>query len=93
MVVAMRRWKVFPLVLIAPVVLGCSGGKFDYVRPTSDPRVENTKLVPKPRDVVWNIPSCARKAVRFFVSNNLDKSTGLVNLSYSGVPEKYLDCG
>jgi len=54
MVVAMRRWKVFPLVLIAPVVLGCSGGKFDYVRPTSDPRVENTKLVPKPWDVVWN---------------------------------------
>ena len=36
---------------------------------------------------------CARKAVQFFVSNNLAKSTGLVNLSYSGVPEKYLDCG
>jgi hypothetical protein len=29
----------------------------------------------------------------FFVINNLDKDTGLINVSYSGEPERYLDCG
>lgn len=30
---------------------------------------------------------------QFFVINNLDKSSGLINISYSGDPEKYIDCG
>ncbi|WP_157199347.1 hypothetical protein [Methylomonas koyamae] len=30
---------------------------------------------------------------KFFVINNLDKSSGLINISYSGDPEQYVDCG
>ena len=29
----------------------------------------------------------------FFVINNLDKESGFINISYSGDPEKYVDCG
>jgi hypothetical protein len=29
----------------------------------------------------------------FFVINNLDQSSGFVNLSFSGDPEKFVDCG
>lgn len=45
-----------------------------------------------PRDAVWNsaVPKLGKQ---FFVINNLDKSSGLINLSYSGDPESYVDCG
>lgn len=29
----------------------------------------------------------------FFVINNIDKESGFINVSYSGNPEKYVDCG
>jgi len=52
----------------------------------------NTKSVERPRDAVWNstVPELGKQ---FFVINNLDKSSGLINISYSGDPEKYIDCG
>lgn len=49
-------------------------------------------VINKPRDSVWNaaVPQLGK---RFFVINNLDKASGLINISYSGDPEKYVDCG
>jgi hypothetical protein len=54
--------------------------------------MHNTKVVNKSFDAVWasTIPSIGKA---FFVINNLDKNSGLVNVSYSGDPEKYIDCG
>jgi hypothetical protein len=78
--------------LAALVVVGCAG-KVDYVRPTSWMQPgQNVKVVDKPRDTVWNaaVPELGK---RFFVINNLDKSSGLINVSYSGDPERYVDCG
>jgi len=48
--------------------------------------------IPKPREAVWaaTIPALGK---RFFVINNLDQSSGLINVSYSGDPEWYIDCG
>ena len=80
------------LAMLSAFVLSACGGKVDYVRPTSDPKIQNTKVVPGAKEAVWNktIPALGKQ---FFVINNLDKSSGLVNLSYSGDPEKYVDCG
>ena len=41
---------------------------------------------------MWDdmIPKIAEK---FYVINNIDKSSGLINISYSGNPEAYIDCG
>jgi hypothetical protein len=53
---------------------------------------QNSKLVEKPFDTVWKelVPALGG---RFFVINNLDKASGLINISYSGSPEAYVDCG
>ena len=36
------------------------------------------------------VPALAKK---FFVINNIDKESGLINLSYSGNPANFIDCG
>jgi hypothetical protein len=50
------------------------------------------KVIDRPREAVWNasIPELGKQ---FFVINNLGKSSGLINISYNGDPEKYIDCG
>jgi hypothetical protein len=71
----------------------CITGGMNYVPPTTSGRVAvNSKMVPKARDVVWSalIPKLGQT---FYVINNLDKASGLINVSYSGDPEKYVDCG
>lgn len=84
------RPTIIPLLAVVALV-GCAG-KLDYVRPSAPPRLENSIVIDKPRDVVWNamIPALGKQ---FFVINNLDKSSGLINISYSGNPELYVDCG
>ena len=79
--------------LVSTVLLCSCAGKVEYIRPTtvSIPGA-NTKIIDKPRDAVWNaaVPELGKQ---FFIINNLDKSSGLINISYSGDPEKYIDCG
>lgn len=77
---------------IAVLLVACAG-KVDYIRPTATTTVgANSKVINKPRDAIWNsaVPELGKQ---FFVINNLDKSSGLINISYSGDPEKYIDCG
>ncbi len=75
-------------------VAGCAGtGKLDYTRPTTQVApASNFKTVDRSREAVWNasIPELSKQ---FFVINNLDKSSGLMNISYTGDPERYIDCG
>jgi hypothetical protein len=80
-----------PGVVVTAVLTGCAG-KLDYVRPSAPLRHDNSIVVDKPRDAVWNamIPALGKQ---FFVINNLDKSSGLINISYSGDPQLYVDCG
>ena len=83
------------LMLAIPVMLaGCGlSGNFDYVRPTITPDPSShTIVIDRPIDEVWSatVPELGK---RFFVINNIDRSSGLINLSYSGDPERYIDCG
>lgn len=80
-----------PLVTLS-LVAGCSG-KLEYVRPTANvSATQNSVVIEKSREVVWNaaVPKLGKQ---FFVINNLDKSSGLINVSYTGDPEQYIDCG
>jgi hypothetical protein len=72
-------------------LVGCAG-KIEITRPTAPEAGTNVKLIAKPRDAVWNgaVPNLGKQ---FFVINNIDRSSGLINISYSGAPEKYVDCG
>ena len=83
--------KTFPgLVLV--VALGGCAGHVDYVRPNQPQAFTNQKTINEPRETVWNA-SVPQLGKQFFVINNLDKSSGLINVSYSGDPERYVDCG
>jgi hypothetical protein len=52
----------------------------------------NSITIEKSKDVVWKelIPEIGNA---FWVINNLDKESGLINISYIGDPIKYIDCG
>lgn len=83
--------KIATALTLVILVSGCSG--VVKINPPGDyPKGSNTKTIPKSRDAVWNaaVPALGKQ---FFVINNLDKSSGLINLSYSGDPERYVDCG
>ncbi len=70
----------------------CLQGKLKYLPPSPLTENTNSKVIEKPRDLVWDaaVPALGRQ---FFVINNMDRSSGFINLSYSGDPERYIDCG
>src|SRR3954449_382638 len=82
------------ITVIAAVFLlaSCVSGEQKYSPSTLYANQTNTKIIAKSKDQVWDsfIPALSSK---FFVINNIDKASGLINVSYSGDPEKYVDCG
>ncbi len=70
---------------------GCAG-KVNYTPPIATPTAKNSITIDEPVERVWKkiIPSLGSS---FFVINNIDKDSGFINLSYSGDPERYIDCG
>jgi hypothetical protein len=83
----------FAASLFVTLLLSGCAGKLDIVRPTTQPNAaHNFRVIDMPREAVWNA-SVPELGKQFFVINNLDKSSGLINVSYNGDPEKYIDCG
>jgi hypothetical protein len=81
----------FFLAMTATVsIVGCSS--ISYFPPESRSVKENTVTLPVARDSFWK-QFVSQLSSEFFVINNLDKETGLINVSYSGDPEKFVDCG
>ena len=81
------------LAALATLALTACAGKVDYIRPSSQASPSaNVKVIDKAREALWNA-SVPELGKQFFVINNLDKSSGLINVSYNGDPEKYIDCG
>lgn len=81
------------VVLPIALTLSACAGHVDYARPmTQVQKSANVKVIDKPRDAVWSA-SVPELGKQFFVINNLDKSSGFINISYTGDPEKYIDCG
>lgn len=88
------RKPLFTMLLIASavsVLAGCASGSQHYT-PPGEYQASNSKTVNRGFDSVWAdaIPALGKQ---FFIINNLDKDSGLVNLSYSGEADAYVDCG
>lgn len=81
-------------ILISLVMLAMAGcaSEYNYTPPTGTAALNNSIVIDKGKDEVWKeiVPALGKT---FFVINNLDKESGLINISYSGDPEKYVDCG
>lgn len=87
-----KHMRHLSIVTLSVCITACAG-KVDYIRPTAQVRpLSNIKVVERPRDAVWNA-SVPELGKQFFVINNIDKSSGLMNISYTGDPERYIDCG
>lgn len=84
--------KVISRLVVTVLVLGCASGGATYTPPASVTPRSNTVSVERSRGDLWRalVPAIGRT---FFVINNLDQSSGLINVSFSGNPERYLDCG
>ena len=82
------------IILLAVLVffLASCAGKIQYSPPIGTPLSQNSIIIDMSKDELWKkvIPNLGKS---FFVINNLDKDSGIINVSYSGDPEKYIDCG
>lgn len=79
------------LALTAIVASACAG-EMKYTQPITPVSLKNMKTVERSKAEVWKnlIPELGKK---YYVINNLDKDSGLINISYSGDPSAYIDCG
>lgn len=84
--------KALSIVVFAMSVTGCATSTQDYTPPAKQ-AFENSRHINKPFEVVWN--NLVRQASSdFFVINNIDKDSRLMNLSFSSSkPSEYVDCG
>jgi len=82
------------IALIIPFIfiLGCATGDANYVQPLRNYSSTNTIELQESKDDAWKriVPALGKA---FYVINNIDKDSGLINFSYSGDPVKYVDCG
>src|SRR6266513_940375 len=66
---------------------------FVYVPPSTRVTPTSETLVNEPFDAVWD-RLVGRLATGFFVINNIDKASRLINVSYSSdAPGDFVDCG
>jgi hypothetical protein len=91
----MKNIKLTVIIMIILIILvGCAGvkGKIDYTPPLEVKEQKNSKVVPHSKDEAWKamIDGISES---FFAINNIEKDSGLINLSYSGDPCRYIDCG
>lgn len=80
-----------PLLAICALLLS-SCGTIHYTPPVPMAKAPNSMVIDQPRETFWRafVPALS---TQFFVINNLDKETGLINLSYGGDPQQFIDCG
>lgn len=83
-------------VLILPLVLaGCETSKpisMSYLGPVRQ-KIQSSATVKEPFDVVWN-RLIEKLAGDFFVMNNADKASRIINLSFKANPAiRFVDCG
>jgi hypothetical protein len=88
----MKKGNALLVILAALLFMSCLSGKQNYSPPQNYAVKEKSVVIDKPKDVVWKA-LMANVANSFFVINNLDKESGFINLSYSGPPCNYIDCG
>jgi hypothetical protein len=83
-------WKIVSVSAIFG--LSACAGKVDYTPPAPPSQFENSVVIDQPQLAVWQriVKNLSRD---FYVINNIDKDSGLINISYSSNPEDIIDCG
>ena len=85
-------YKKVGIFLAVASIAGCATSSMDYTPPSSQV-VVNSKKVSKDFDRAWD-DLVRQLSSDFFVINNIDKSSRLINVSFStSKPSDYVDCG
>jgi hypothetical protein len=80
------------VVALVPALSGCITATANYQPPRAF-TVENSKMVAQPFDAVWD-QLVRQLSSDFFVINNIDKNSRLINLSFSAAtPSNFVNCG
>lgn len=89
----MKKVKIkFLLISFIIALFGCAGD-FAYKPPEkTSGSIENTVQIKSPKNEVWKTITLALDDSSFVI-DDFDKNAGFIYLSYSGDPEKYIDCG
>lgn len=87
------RGAIFGTIIAASAAMvGCATSTNDYSPPKVS-KIENSKFVKKPFDGVWD-GLVKELSSDFFVINNIDKNSRLINISFSSQrPSDFVDCG
>ena len=82
-------WVLAALFLVG----GCATSSYIYTPPTSLSTPENEVVLNEPFEVVWD-RMVKNLSADFFVINNIEKVSRLMNISFSASsPGRYVDCG
>ena len=86
--------KMIGVLALLFLVGGCAGSStYHYTPPTSLITPHNEVTIDEPFDVVWD-RMVKNLSADFFVINNIEKISRLMNVSFSTTsPGKYIDCG
>ena len=87
------RFQTMSIGVVALLALGgCATSSISYVPPVEQ-KVVNSATVDKSFDEVWD-RLVRQLSSDFFVINNIDKNSRLINVSFSSQrPSEYVDCG
>lgn len=89
---AVKLSTLFALVFGFSFLGGCATSSIDYTPPV-ERKIQNSKLVQRPFDEVWD-GLVKNLSSDFFVINNIDKNSRLINISFTAqTPSEYVDCG
>jgi len=82
---------IFLLVVILPV-FGCVSGKVTYIPEQGIKNTDNSIFLKESKDKVW-MKLIDGIGESFFGINNIEKDSGLINISYSDDPCRFISCG
>jgi hypothetical protein len=80
------------LIFMSMIAISCVSGKVSYIAPQGLQSTNNSVVLKESRDKVW-MKLIDGIGESFFVIDNIEKDSGLINISYSGDPCRFISCG
>lgn len=86
-----KKGRIFTVLLALGLLSACVG-RFEYVPPMRVATATHSQVVSRAMEDVWQrVPVSPLQGG--FATNGLDRDAGAITLTYTGDPERYVDCG
>ncbi|MGB2690276.1 MAG: hypothetical protein WBC36_14935 [Desulfobacterales bacterium] len=89
----MKKFRLVILIIfVSMIAISCVSGKVSYIAPQGLQSTNNSVVLKESKDKVW-MKLIDGIGESFFVINNIEKDSGLINISYSDDPCRFISCG